>query len=133
MIVSPIVFYFTEDGFVGYSQKHCDLLPLAGNLNTVPISFAISKNHHLYNRLTKALFKIANNGRLNRILSKYDKFRCDTKMEEPEEAMSLHFEDFSGLFFVVGIKLCCALLWGILKKVMHKRMALIRNGSNGKK
>ena len=115
---------------VRYSEGHCDLLPFAGNLNTIPISFAISKNHKLHDRLTKAMLEIANNGRLNRILSEYDEFHCDSKTEEPKEAVSLNVEDFSGLFFVVGIKICCALLWGFSKHVMQKRMVSIHNGSN---
>ena len=116
--------------FFVYSKDNCDILPLPGNLNTIPISFAISKDHYLHDRLTRAMLHIANDGRLNKILRDYDRFLCDTSAAEPQAPKSLNVEDFAGLFFVVGIKLGCALLWGFTKKAMRKWKVSIGNESN---
>lgn len=69
-------FHLTEGDYLNYQHDACHIKPIEGNLNTAPQSFAMAKNHELFQNLTKAMLKIHIDGRVNEMFQRYEKFSC---------------------------------------------------------
>ena len=97
------------------SGKGCQMKAIGGNVHSVPISFAISQNHPLFKNLTRAMLKINENGKIDRIMEQYEQFRCQQKKPIETHPHPMEPADIAGLFAVVGVKIVVAVVWGIIK------------------
>ena len=98
------------------SRGHCHMTVLGGYINTIPISFALAPNHGLFTNLSRAMLKIHQNGKLNNIFERFEKYQCPQEKSNEESPKPLQPKDITGLFVVVVIKLAMAVVWGIGKK-----------------
>ena len=98
-----------------YSGKGCQMKAIGENVHSVPISLAISQNHPLFKNLTRAMLKINENGKIDRIMEQYEQFRCQREKPIETHPHPLELADIAGLFAVVGVKLVVAVVWGIVK------------------
>ena len=116
-----------------YDRESCHAQRFDGYLNTVPLSFALAKNHELHKNLTNAMLQIQMDGRINEIFQRYEKFLCPSSKSEDKHPKPLYPEDIAGLFVVIGIKMAVAFAWGVgmwMKRQWFERGAIDAVGVN---
>ena len=102
------------------------MFPLEGQFTTITVSFAIRKNHPLFDQLSASMLNLLHQGIIDEIFAKYG---GENRLKSTKKRLiPLSVSDIQGLFVIVVAKLGLALVWTIAKKILKgKRGCPSRN------
>ena len=99
----------------------CQLRQIGEYVNTYYVSFAMRKQHPLFDQLADAMRKLTDDGSIAQILHSYPELsgQCKARGTTPfsKSRMQLSVTELKGLFVIVGIVLALAVLWEVLMNI----------------